>query len=90
VRGLSVSSDPLHRNPVYDPVINPDLQIRQGNVQFLVWDSFSADRSTFFSARLLALAKRYHGQVVHEEFLPVRSGASTLRKPVIIIYQVRP
>jgi hypothetical protein len=89
VMGLSVSPNPLHRNPVYDPVLNPDLQIRQGNLQFLVWDSFSASRSSFFATQLLNLAERYHGQIVHQEFITVGSGKAQVRKPIITIYEVR-
>ena len=45
VWGLSVSSNPRHRNPVYQPVTNPDLVIREGTIQYVVWDAYSADRS---------------------------------------------
>jgi 4-amino-4-deoxy-L-arabinose transferase-like glycosyltransferase len=90
VMGLSVSSNPLHRNPVYDAVVNPDLEIRQGRLQYLVWDSYSAARSRFFAANLLALARRYHGQIVHEESVAVRSRGVSLSKPVITIFEVRP
>jgi hypothetical protein len=90
VMGLSVSTNPLHRNPVYDPVVNPDRQIRQGNLQYLVWDSYSASRSRFFAGHLLALAQRYHGQIVHQEFTTVATRQGNVRKPVITIYEVRP
>jgi hypothetical protein len=90
VLGLSVSPNPLHRNPVYDPVRNPDLQIRHGDLQYLVWDSFSADRSPFFADHLLAYAERYHGRIVHQEFITVQTNDGPIQKPVITIYQVRP
>ncbi|HRV93744.1 MAG TPA: glycosyltransferase family 39 protein, partial [Anaerolineae bacterium] len=35
--GLSVSPNPLHRNPSYEPIINPDFKIRAGELQYLVW-----------------------------------------------------
>ena len=38
--GLSISPTPLHRNPSYEPIMNPDLQIRSGNLQYFVLDSF--------------------------------------------------
>jgi hypothetical protein len=90
VYGLSVSPNPLHRNPVYDPVHNPDLQIRQSELQYLVWDSFSAARSPFFSRRLQWYAERYHGRIVHEEFVAVQTDEGPVRQPVITIYEVRP
>lgn len=88
--GLSVSSNPLHRNPVYEPVINPDLQLRSSEIQYLVWDSFSAGRSEFFSDKLMTFVERYHGRAVHTEFIKTGSGdgVDSIR-PVIIIYEVR-
>ena len=81
--GLSVSSNELHRNPVYQPVPNPDRLLRQGDLQYLVWDAYSASRSTIFSNKLRTLAAHYHARVVHREF----AGQP---RPVIIVYQVRP
>lgn len=89
--GLSVSPNPLHRNPSYEPVYNLDYQIRSGEVQYLVWDSFSAGRSEFFSATLLRYVNKYYGQVVHMQTIPVTTPeGAAVEKPVIIIYEVRP
>jgi hypothetical protein len=89
--GLAVSPNPLHRNPSYQPVDNPDLEIRHDDLQYLIWDSFSASRSPFFSQHMLTYAHRYNGRIVHVETVPekTKSGA-TVNKPIIIIYQVRP
>jgi len=87
--GLSVSSNPLHRNPVYEPVINPDNLIRSNEIEYLVWDSFSASRSGFFADRLLRYAERYHGRVIHTEFVSVDTPAGPVDRPVIVIYEVR-
>jgi hypothetical protein len=86
---LSVSPNPLHRNPVYEPVHNPDLAIRHNNLQYIVWDSFSAERSPFFSENLMKYTKRYHGEVIHTESVLVDTPAGKVEKPVIVIYQVR-
>ena len=89
--GLSVSPNPLHRNPVYEPVINTDLQLRNGDLNYLIWDSFSASRSTFFSDKILTFAERYHGRIIHEEFVEVTTpSGETIRQPTIVIYEVRP
>jgi len=89
--GLSVSPNPLHRNPAYEPVGNPDSEIRTNNIQYLVWDSYSAGRSTFFSDRLLELAARFNGRVVHTQTITVTLEDGTkVEKPVIIIYVVHP
>jgi hypothetical protein len=89
--GLSVSPNPLHRNPSYEPVPNPDLLMRQNELQYLVWDSFSADRTPFFSRKLIRYADRYHGRTVHVETVPVTTAkGKRVRKPIIIIFEVRP
>jgi hypothetical protein len=88
--GLSVSPNPLHRNPAYEPVHNPDLMIRSGEVQYLVWDSFTAARTPFFTERLLRYVRRYHGRVVHAETVNVRQGHAVTARPIIVVYQVRP
>ncbi len=89
--GLAVSPNPLHRNPSYDPINNPDLQIRSSSLQYLVWDSFSAIRSTFFSDKLLSYVKKYNGRAVHTESITIQDAeGNTIVKPVIIIFEVHP
>lgn len=89
--GLSVSPNPLHRNPSYESITNPDLQIRNSDLQYLVWDSFSAQRSPFFSERLLQFVEKYHGRAIHIESVMVKSADGiAVSKPIIIIYKVRP
>jgi len=89
--GLSVSPNPLHRNPSYAPIVNPDYQIRIGELQYVVWDAFSASRSSFFSDKLLGYARKYHGRAVHTESVtvPAADGAK-VTKPVIVVYEVHP
>src|SRR6266542_2880702 len=89
--GLSVSPNPLHRNPAYAPLANPDRSLRHNELQYIVWDAFSAKRSVFFSERLLALARRYHGRVVHTEYVRgVDAEGRSTNVPVIVVYEVRP
>lgn len=89
--GLSISPNPLHRNPSYEPIINPDLQIRRSELQYLVWDSFSAARSSFFSDKLLGYVNKYNGRAVHTESISVQDkNGNTVLQPVIIIYEVHP
>jgi hypothetical protein len=89
--GLSVSSNPLRRNPVYEPVINPDAQIRNGEIQYIVYDTFTAGRSPYYANALLKLVKRFNGRVVHSEsILASTDGGDDVLKPVIVIYEVRP
>ena len=89
--GLSVSPNPLNRNPSYEPIPNPDEALRTGDIQYVVWDTFSASRSRGFSDRLLGYAERYDARAVHVETLPVRtSGGHTARTAAIVVYEVRP
>lgn len=89
--GISVSTNPLHRNPAYEPVENPDRQIRLNTIQYVVWDAFSARRSRFFSNRVLNLQQTYHGRAVFTYSVPVKTAAGdTVQVPVIRVYEVRP
>jgi 4-amino-4-deoxy-L-arabinose transferase-like glycosyltransferase len=91
VYGLAVSPNPLRRNPSYQPVDNPDARIRNNEIQYAVWDAFSAERSPFFSARVLRYVGKYHGRAVHTESVTVTtaSGAKA-EKAVIVVYELRP
>lgn len=80
--GLSVSSNPLNRNPSYEPIANPDLAIRTSDLQYLIWDSYSSMRSSFFGDKLLSYAERYHGRVVY--------SYEPEGRPLITVYEVRP
>lgn len=81
--GLSVSPNPLHRNPSYTPIRNADLALRKGQYQYIVWDAYSARRSSHFSERARELIHRFHGVLVHDER---DSDGHTL----IAIYKVTP
>ena len=84
--GLSVSPSPAHRNPSYLPVPNPDAAVRYGDYQYLVWDAYSAQRSSHFAAKQQELIGRYHGIAVHTE--TARMDGRT--QPVIVVYEMHP
>jgi hypothetical protein len=89
--GLSVSPNPLNRNPSYEALINPDRAIRGSELQYVVWDTFSAARSASFSEKLLGYAERYDGRVVHTEVLPARTAlGESSDRPAIVVFAVRP
>lgn len=62
---LSVSPDPRYRNPAYIPVPNPDLWFRENGLHYIVWDFYSAERSTFYNASLMRYARKYGGAIVY-------------------------
>jgi Dolichyl-phosphate-mannose-protein mannosyltransferase len=85
--GLSVSPNPLHRNPSYLPIPNPDAALRSGDYQYVVWDAYSAKRSPTFAAKELNLIGKYGGRVVHTELATLGGQAM---QPVVVIYEVQP
>jgi hypothetical protein len=54
------------RNPAYRPIpnANPDSEIRQMHVQYAVWDAYTADRSQFYSTRMMSYVTKYAGTPV--------------------------
>jgi hypothetical protein len=60
--------------------------MKQGDLQYVVWDAFSAARSPYFSDYLLQLTERYHGRIVHTEYLDRGDGHP---EPIIVVYAVR-
>jgi hypothetical protein len=90
VYALSVSSNPNDRNPAYLPVPNPDRSLRQGEFQYLVWDSYTAHRAAFFADETKRLVDKYHGVAVYTATQQIRDKEGHLvAQPIIIIYEVR-
>ena len=87
--GLSVSANPRRRNPSYVPVPNPDRSVRDGELQYIVWDSYTANRARFFAGKVQALITKFHGVAVFTATVSVRTPAGKVAKPVVIIYKVR-
>jgi 4-amino-4-deoxy-L-arabinose transferase-like glycosyltransferase len=83
---LAVSTNPLRRNPSYVPIDNPDRQLRQGELNYVVWDAYSANRTPFYSQRLMTYVHRYRGVLVHTQEL----HDGDRHTPVILVYEVRP
>ncbi|MEA2660767.1 MAG: hypothetical protein QOH08_339 [Chloroflexota bacterium] len=88
--GLSVSANPLRRNPSYEPAGNPNRRIQQSDLQYVVWDAYSAARTRFFSRQLSNYANTFHGRVVYTYTVPVQRDGRLVAVPVIRIYEVRP
>jgi hypothetical protein len=90
VSALSVSSNPLYHNPAYRPVRNPDRALRTGTFQYVVWDSYTAARSSFYGDKIRDLAAKYHGTPVYTGVQHVRTGSGAHEdQETIVIYKVR-
>jgi 4-amino-4-deoxy-L-arabinose transferase-like glycosyltransferase/putative flippase GtrA len=89
--GLSVSPNPLRRNPAYDPISNPDRAFQLDQIQYVATDIWSAQRSPFFDGLLRRYAARYHGVLVYQQSAVVRDSSGNVSDQVVIqIYEVRP
>jgi 4-amino-4-deoxy-L-arabinose transferase-like glycosyltransferase/putative flippase GtrA len=89
--GLSVSPNPLRRNPAYDPIVNPDRALQLNRIQYIATDIWSAQRSPFFASLLNRYITRYHGWLVYQQSAEVRDDAGNASTQVVIkIYEVRP
>jgi 4-amino-4-deoxy-L-arabinose transferase-like glycosyltransferase/putative flippase GtrA len=89
--GLSVSPNPLRRNPAYDAIPNPDRAIQLNQIQYVATDIWSAQRSPFFDALLRKYVARYHGVLAYQQSAQVRDSSGNLSTQVVIqIYEVRP
>jgi Dolichyl-phosphate-mannose-protein mannosyltransferase len=86
---LSVSPSPNGRNPSYVPVPNPDLSIRQGQFQYLVWDAYTAHRTPSFAKKMTDLVNRFHGIAVFTATSRTGSAADQGAFATVVIYQVR-
>jgi 4-amino-4-deoxy-L-arabinose transferase-like glycosyltransferase len=84
---LSVSPSPNGRNPSYVPVPNPDLSIRQGQFQYLVWDAYTARRTPSFAKKMSDLVNRFHGIAVFTA--TARTGSAANPYTTVVVYQVR-
>jgi 4-amino-4-deoxy-L-arabinose transferase-like glycosyltransferase len=83
---LSVSPNPQSRNPSYTPVVNPDLALRNGTIQYLVWDAYTAARTPFFAAKLQTLVNRFKGTPVFTASSDGDTGGGG--EPLVVVYQV--
>lgn len=92
VFAMSVSPNPANRNPAYLPVPNPDLAIRQGKFQYVVWDSYTASRSPSFGNKIKELVSKYQGVAQYVSTVTVTSTVSgkPVVTPVVIIYRIQP
>jgi len=90
VYALSISQNPLRRNPSYKPLENPDLMLRFALINYVVFDTYSASRSPYFANTMLYYIAKYEYELVHVEcpFSTLDSNV-TIPSPLISIYEVK-
>jgi len=87
---MSVSPNPLKRNPMYENLDNPDFMIRWGRIHYIVYDVYTASRTSHFANAMLAYIAKYDAKLVHVEYGYVVSHNGTLTmRPTIMIYELQ-
>ena len=86
--GLSVSPNPLNRNPSYTALDNPDGVLRRGEVQYIVWDAYSASRSPHFAGQLMTYVRKFKAEMIQSFSVSARSKHGSPVE-VVRIYEVK-
>jgi 4-amino-4-deoxy-L-arabinose transferase-like glycosyltransferase len=81
-----------NQNPAYTQADNPDLAILSGQINYLVYDIYLAERLRYLQEEqdeLTELVAKYNGIPVHTEYETVfdKNGHSSIR-PALIIYSL--
>lgn len=63
---LSVSSDAMRRNPAYASIINPDLALRNGFLNYVVIDKYSSQRTSHYAEMMENYVLTFNCTLVHE------------------------
>ena len=85
---LSVNPNPAQHNPAYTPILDPDGMIESGEIDYLVYDVYSAKRSRYFGDEMNYYVRTHNAESVHTEYEILGSGNQTEKKPVVFVYSV--
>ena len=85
---LSVNPNPAQHNPAYTPVLDPDGMIESGEIDYLVYDVYSAKRSRYFGDEMNYYIRTHNAESVHIEYEILGYGNQTEPKPVVFVYRV--
>lgn len=86
---ISTNPNPAAHNPSYKPIINPDYMLRSGQIQYIVYDMFSAARTQHFADKVLYYAEKFDGHLVYSEYETYTDKeGNVVSKPAILIYVI--
>lgn len=85
---LSINPTPGRSNPAYTPVLDPDKMIESGEIDYLIYDVYSAQRSEYFGDEMNYYIRTHNAELVHTEYEILGSGNQTETKPVVMVYSV--
>ena len=80
-----------NNNPAYTKIENPDLYILNGQINYLVYESYRAERSTYLkeeAEELNDLVTKYNAVPIHTEYKTLANNGKNMTKPAIIIYSL--
>ena len=84
---ISINPNPALHNPSYEPIINPDQMIKSGQINYIVYDMFSAARTQHFAEKVLHHANKFNGTLVYEDYKTYKNQyGETVTEPAILIY----
>jgi hypothetical protein len=85
---LGIPKTGVH-NPAYSPIINPDLTVRNGEVQYLIYDAYSASRTQNLGEKIKFYAEKHNAELVHIEYENLRFADGITRQvPVVMVYRI--
>jgi hypothetical protein len=89
---MNVNPNPGRHNPSYTPILNIDLMILTGQIQYLVYDVYSGEISANVQEKtqdLLYYIDKYDARAIHTEYGAFRSADGKIEtKPAVIVYRI--
>ena len=87
---IITNPNPALHNPSYNPINNPDFMIRSGQIQYIVYDMFSASRTPHFADKVMYLCSKIRRSfsLFGDYDRYVDQEGKTITKPAILIYVI--
>ncbi len=87
---LSTNPNPAQHNPAYTPIIDPDLMLENGEIDYMIYDIYSAQRARYFADELNYYARKYGAEPVHTEYdRYIDAEGKAVEKSVVIVYKLK-
>ena len=87
---LSVNPNPAQHNPAYTPITDPDSMLENGEIDYLVYDIYSAQRARYFADELNYYARKYSAEPVHTEYERyIDAEGNAVEKSVVVVYKLK-
>lgn len=80
-----------NKNPAYTKILNSDLSILNGDIEYLVYEGYRLDSSPYLleeSDELIELVEKYNGIPIYTEYETLPNSGKNLTDPALIIYSL--